>query len=115
LEIQTRTIAPTHVEDYLKLLHTYWVPMEEIEKKHGIIDDYRVLIKINSAEGSNVLLLEHYPTLSAMDPDRARDAAVQRESDAFMSQDKSSKMLDSIDGYRTFSHDDIYRSVELAK
>jgi hypothetical protein len=50
-----------------------------------------------------------------MDPDRARDAAVQRESDAFMSQDKSSKMLDSIDSYRTFSHDDIYRSVELAK
>jgi hypothetical protein len=114
-EIQTRTIAPTHIEDFLKLLHTYWVPMEEIEKKHGIIDDYRVLVKINSAEGSNVLLLEHYPTLTAMDPDRARDEAVQRESEAFMSQDKSTKMLDSMDSYRKFSHDDLYRAVQLMK
>ena len=72
-EIQTRTITATHLDDYLKLLHSYWVPMEEIEKKHGIIDDYKVLVKINSAESSNVLLLEHYPTLAAMDPDlRAR-------------------------------------------
>ncbi len=114
-EIQTRTIEPTHIDDYLKLLHSYWVPMEEIEKKHGIIDDYKVLVKINSAEGGNVLLLEHYPTLSSMEPDRARDQAVQRESDAFMSRDRSDKLLAGIDSYRSFASDVLYRSVDVAK
>lgn len=114
-EIQTRTISPTHIDDFLKVLHTYWVPLEEIEKKHGIIDDYRVLVKINSAEGSNVLLLEHYPTLAAMEPDRARDEAVKRESDAFISPDENRRFLAGIDAYRTFSSDALYRSYELAK
>ncbi len=114
-EIQTRTISPTHVDDYLNLLRSYWVPMEEIEKKHGIIDDYKVLVKIAGAEGSNVLLLEHYPTLSAMDPDKARDQAVQKESEAFMSKDKSDKLLAGIDNYRGFASDVIYRAVEFPK
>ncbi len=114
-EIQTRTIQPTHIDDYLKLLHSYWVPLEEIEKKHGIIDDYKVLVKINSAEGANVLLMEHYPRLSSMEPDRARDQAVQRESDAFMSRDRSDKLLSSIDSYRSFASDVIYRSFDVTK
>jgi hypothetical protein len=114
-EIQTRTITPTHLDDYLTLLRTYWVPLEEIEKKHGIIDDYRVLVKINNSEGSNVLLLEHYPTLTAMDPDRVRDDAVKRESDAFMSPDDNRKMLAGIDSYRSFSSDALYRSYQLTK
>jgi len=114
-EIQTRTISATHIDDFLKVLHTYWVPLEEIEKKHGIIDDYRVLVKINSAEGSNVLLLEHYPTLAALEPDRARDEAVKRESDAFISPGDNRKFLDGLDSYRSFTSDALYRSYQLAK
>jgi hypothetical protein len=114
-EIQTRTIVPTHIDDYMTLLRTYWVPLEEIEKKHGIIDDYRVMVKINNAESSNVILLEHYPTLSAMEPDQVRDAAVKRESDAFMSPDANRKLLAGIDSYRSFSSDALYRSYTLTK
>ena len=89
--------------------------MEEIEKKHGIIDDYKVLVKIAGAEGSNVLLLEHYPTLAALDPDQARDKSVQHESEAFMSKDKSDKLLAGIDGYRGFATDVLYRAIDLPK
>jgi hypothetical protein len=74
-----------------------------------------VLVKINNSEGSNVLLLEHYPTLTAMDPDRVRDDAVKRESDAFMSPDDNRKMLAGIDSYRSFSSDALYRSYQLTK
>jgi hypothetical protein len=115
-EVQTIHVDPNHIDDYLTGLKTTWITAEEISKKHGIIDDYRVMVKLNSGGGdANVLLVQHYPNLSVLEPDRARDKAIEAENYAAVSKEKGKEMVAGYEKYRTFVSDEIYTDVTFPK
>ena len=78
-EVTTVKVDPNHIDDYLTGLHKGWLPIQEVLKAHGVIDQYLVLEKLNSGAGANVQLIVHYPSLAMMEPDKARDQAIQKE------------------------------------
>src|SRR5471030_543544 len=62
-------VDPNHIDDYLTGLKTSLIPANEIAKKHGLIDNYIVLVRMDSSgKGANVMLVTHYPALSALEP-----------------------------------------------
>ena len=115
-QITQAHVDPNHIDDYLTGLRTGWVPGQEIAKKHGLIDNYYVMVKIDPAgTGANVLLGTHYTSLSALEPDKARDKMIEKESYAAMSKDKSDAQVAGYDKYRTFVGDGIYQVMDFAK
>jgi hypothetical protein len=109
-------VDPNHLDDYLTGLKEEWVPGQEIAKKHGVIDDYSVMVRIDpSGTGANVLLGSHYPSLSQLEPNQVRDSAMEQESYAAMSKDKSAAVVAGFEKYRTFVGDGFYETVDLAK
>ena len=114
-EVTTVKVDPNHVDDYLVGLKTAWVPQMEALKRHGVIDSYSVMVKLNSGAGDNVLLLLHYPTLANLEPDRARDTALLAESKAQMSKEAGEKLTNGFDKYRSFSSDDIWTGIDYPK
>jgi hypothetical protein len=114
-EVQTIKVDPNHVDDYLIGLKKGWVPIMETLKRHGVIDQYLILTKLNSGAGGNVQLIQHFTSLGMMDPDKERDMAVQKEIEAQMSKDASAKMTSGFDKYRTFESDDIWTEVNMSK
>jgi hypothetical protein len=115
-EIQEIKVDPNHIDDYLTGLKTTWVIGEEIAKKHGIVDDYRILVRLNASGGdANVMLMQHYPSLSVLEPDKARDKAIEQEGYAAVSKEKGQAMVAGYDKYRTFVRDNIYVVMDTAK
>jgi hypothetical protein len=108
-------VDPNHIDDYLTGLKKSWVPGEEIAKKHGLIDYYGVSVKLNGGAGDNVVLIEHYPSIAALDPDQARDQAIQKEGLAVLSKEQGAALTNGFDKYRTFVADDFYQSVMFDK
>lgn len=53
-EINAIEVDPNHVDDYLVGLRKSQVPGFEVMKKHGIIDDYRFVVRNGYAKGSPV-------------------------------------------------------------
>jgi hypothetical protein len=114
-EVQAMKVDPNHLDDYLTALKTGWVQGEEIAKKHGVIDQYAVRVKLNSGAGANVLLVQHYPSLNALEPDQARDTAMMKESRATESKEQEEKATAGFDKYRTFVSDEFYTNIEYPK
>lgn len=114
-EVTTIKVDPNHIDDYLSGLRKGWVPIMETLKKHGVIDQYLILQKLNSGAGSNVQLIQHFTSLGVMDPDKARDQAIEKEIDAQMSKDVSAKMIQGFDKYRTFESDEVWTEVDMSK
>ncbi len=109
-------VEPSHIDDYLTGLKGSWVPAMKNQQAHGIIDRYEVMVKLNSSDGQgNVLLAIHYPSLAALDPDKARDLAIQKEDEKAMSKEKSQQVVAGYDKYRTFVADDFYVPVDFGK
>lgn len=109
-------VDPNHMDDYLTGLKTTWVTGNEIAKKHGVIDAYDVSVKLDAAaDGPNVLLRLHYPSLAALEPDRTRDEALERETLAVVSKQKGQAMVAGFEKYRTFVGEGLYQSVDLGK
>ncbi|MGA7673892.1 MAG: hypothetical protein WCA78_02465 [Rhizomicrobium sp.] len=114
--VTTVKVDPNKVDDYLVGLKANWVPGEEIAKKHGVIDDYFVMIKVNAADGQgNVLLGEHYTSFAQFDPDKKRDQAMEKEGEAAVSKDKSEAAVAGFDKYRSFVGDDLWVPVDFTK
>jgi hypothetical protein len=113
--VTTIKVDPNHVDDYLTGLKKSWVTGEEIAKKHGVIDYYGVSVKVNGGAGANVVLIEHYPSIAALDPDQARDQAMQKEGLAVLSKEQGRTLTDGFDKYRTFVSDDFYQSITFGK
>jgi hypothetical protein len=113
--VQTIKVDPNHIDDYITGLKKSWVPGEEIAKKHGVIDYYQLMVKLNGGAGANVVLIEHYPSIAALDPDQARDQAMEKEGQAIISKDQSTALTNGFDKYREFISDDYYQAVEFAK
>jgi hypothetical protein len=114
--VTTVKVDSNHIDDYVTGLKKSWVTAEEIAKKHGIIDSYSIMIKLNPADGAgNVLLLEHYPSIAALDPDQARDQAMQREDYAAVPKATGEQMVAGYDKYRTFVGDDYWTDISFGK
>src|SRR5271165_3632926 len=59
--VMTVKVDPNHVDDYLIGLKRGLIPTMESAKKHGVIDDYFVMVNPNVADNSgNVLIGQHY-------------------------------------------------------
>jgi len=114
-EVQTIKVDPNHIDDYLTGLRSGWVPGEELAKKHGLIDWYVVSVKMNSGAGPNILLVQHYPSLSALEPDRARDTEMMKEGRAMVSKEQQERQTAGYDKYRTFVSDDFYSGIDYPK
>ncbi|HEY2444972.1 MAG TPA: hypothetical protein VGI20_04465 [Rhizomicrobium sp.] len=114
-QVTTIRVDPNHIDDYLVGLRKGWVPSMEILKKHGIIDQYIILQKLNSAAGDNIQLIQHFVSGAVMDPDKNRDVAIQKEMEAQMSKAASAKMTGGFDKYRTFVSDDMWTEVKMVK
>lgn len=115
-EVVAVKVDPNHIDDYLKGIKAVWVPGEEIAKKHGVIDQYFVMVKANSSDGGgNVLLGQHYTSFAQMDPDKKRDMAMTKEGEAVVSKDQSMATVAGFDKYRTFVGDDMWVTMDFTK
>ncbi len=109
-------VDPNHIDDYLTGLRTSWLPGQEIAKKHGLIDDYTVLVRMDaSGTGANVLLGTHVPSLALLEPDKARDQAIEQEGYAAVSKEKGQAMVAGFEKYRAFVGDGFYQTIDLGK
>ncbi len=109
-------VEPSHLDDYITGLKGSWVPQMKLSQAHGVVDRYEVMVKLTSSgAGANVLLAVHYPTLSVLEPDRARDKAIEKEGLAQMSKEKSDAVVAGYDKYREFVGDEIYVPVDFGK
>lgn len=114
--VTTVKVDPNHIDDYVTGLKKTWVTAEEIAKKHGLIDSYQIMIKLNGSDGQgNVLLLEHYPSIASLDPDQARDQAMERENYAAVPKSDGEKAVAGYDKYRVFVGDDYWTDISFGK
>jgi hypothetical protein len=114
--ITTIKVDPNHIDDYLTGLRREWAPGEEIAKKHGVIDSYRVMVKMNSADGQgNVILVEHIPSMSMLEADQMRDQSIQKEVYLAVPKMQGQEMVRGFDKYRNFVGDDYYTDMTFAK
>ena len=112
--VQFIKVDPNHLDDYIVGLKKTWVPGEEAAKRHGVIDYYGIDVKLNGADGgANVALIEHVVSAAMLDPDKARDQAVEKESFAAMPKDQMDAKVKDFDKYRTFVGDDYYTELDL--
>ncbi len=115
-QVTTVKVDPNHIDDYLVGLKKGWVAGEELAKKHGLIDEYFVMVNANGADpAGNVLLGEHYVNFAAFDPDKARDMQIQKENEAQMSKDANQKMTNGFDKYRSFTNEQMWTPVDFSK
>jgi hypothetical protein len=116
LEVQTVKVDPNHLDDYLAGLKTSLAPGFEIEKKHGIIDWWALDVKVNSRGGdANVMIVRHYPNMAVLEPDKARDQAIEKDEYAAFSKEAEVKAVAGYEKYRTFVSDDFYYAVDFPK
>ena len=102
-QINAVEVDPNHVDDYLTGLRKSGVGGLEIRKKHGLIDDYKYMVRRGYVKGSpNVLIMTHVPSSALMDPDKARDQAIQKEVDSQFSKEQDKAAIAGYDKYRTF-------------
>ena len=114
--VVTIRVEPSHIDDYVSGLKHTWAPSEEIAKKHGLIDSYQIMTKLNPEDGQgNVLLIEHIPNAALLEADQARDQAMMKEFQAALPKPDREKMLADFDKYRTFVGDDYWNELVFTK
>jgi hypothetical protein len=111
-EIRTLKVTPNYVDDYLTALKRQHIVVLEVMKKHGIIDQYQVLTRLDSGAGVNVIIMEHYPDLSLLQPDKARDQMIAKEVQARTSTEEMKKISAEFDNYRVYETDDFWTPVD---
>ncbi len=112
----TVKVDPNHIDDYLTGLKKTWIPGEELAKKHGLIDGYQIMVKINSSDGQgNVLLIEHLTSLGIMEPDQVRDQTIEKEGYAMVPKASGEAQVRDFDKYRSFVGDDFWQVMAPTK
>jgi hypothetical protein len=112
-EVRTFKVSPNHVDDYLSGLRRQYVVILEIKKRRGIIDKYQIMTKINSGAGVNVMIIEHYPSLAMLEPDKDRDLAILKETYGNGNKEKFEQIVTKFDKYRTFETDEYWTELEF--
>jgi len=114
--VVTVKVEPSHVDDYVTGLRHTWAPSEEIAKKHGLIDSYQIMTKMNAEDGQgNVLLIEHIPNTALLEVDQARDQEMRKEFLAALPKPDRDKMLEDFSKYRVFVGDDYWNELVYPK
>jgi len=109
-------VEPGKIDAYLTGLKKTWGPSQEIDKRHGLIDNYWVMVKLDPAgAGANIILGRHVVALSSLEPDKARDTAIDQENEKMLPKSNSEQMVKGYNEYRTFLSEGFYQPVELAK
>lgn len=115
-QVTTVKVDPNHIDDYLVGLKRALIPGMANAKKHGVIDNYFVMVNPNTADDSgNVLIGQHFVSFAAMDPDRARDTQMQKEALALMSKEEGAKLTNGFDKYRTFLNTTMWTGISFGK
>jgi hypothetical protein len=115
-QVTTVKVDPNHIDDYLVGLKKALIPSMENAKKHGVIDQYFVMVNPNGADDSgNVLIGQHYVSFAAMDPDKNRDMQMQKEQLAQMSKEEGNKLTNGFDKYRTFLNTQMWTDINFGK
>jgi len=115
-QVTTVKVDPNHIDDYLVGLKKALIPGMETAKKHGVIDNYFVMVNPNSADDSgNVLIGQHYVSFAAMDPDKTRDTQMQKEALAQMSKEAGQKLTNGFDKYRSFVNETMWTGINFGK
>ena len=112
-QVTTVKVDPNHVDDYLVGLKRGLVPSFEIAKKHGVIDQYFVMVSPNYDEAGNVIIGQHFVSFAAMDPDKTRDMTIQKEALAQMSKEAGNKLTGGFDKYRTFLNTQMWTGIDF--
>lgn len=114
-QVQVVKIDPNRIDAYITSLTKGEIPALEVLKKHGIIDDYFVMVKVNSGDYArgNVLLGRRYTSLAAMSPEVQEAPAILAEMKAAVSKQDTEKTLTGLDKYRVFDTDDLWMPVEF--
>jgi hypothetical protein len=112
----TVKVEPNRIDDYVSDLKKGWILEEEVAKKHGLIDQYSVKIKLNGSDGAgNVLLIEHIPNIGLLEVDKERDMAVQKDMEAATPKASTVVKVKEFNTYRSFVGDDYWTDIEYTK
>jgi hypothetical protein len=85
-------------------------------KKHGIIDDYKFVVRNGYSKGApNVLIETHFTSMAMMEPDKARDQMIDKEINATFSEADSKIAVAGYEKYRQFLDDGLWTEVTFAK
>ena len=115
-EITAVEVDPNHVDDYLTGLRKSQMPGFEVMKRRGIMDSYRFLVRNGYSKGSpNVLIETHLTSASMLDPDQARDQAVEKEILATFSEAQGKVAVAGYEKYRQFVDDGLWSEVTMVK
>ena len=109
-------VEPNKIDDYLVALKKTWVPSEEMAKKHGLIDRYLVQVSYNaSTAGPNVMLLEHYVSMAALDPDKTRDVAMDKEAESMFPKTAMEAEQANRGKYRSMVSQEMWGDIDFGK
>lgn len=115
-EINAVEVDPNHIDDYMVGLRHTQIPLFEILKKHALIDDYKVVIRNGYTKGSpNVLIETHIPSLALLEPDKARDEALDKEMLATLPEEQGKAAIAGYEKYRQFLDDAYWSEVHFAR
>ncbi len=105
-----------YMDEYLTRLKSVWVPGREIDRKHGLIDDYRAMVNVNNGDATaNLVLCVHYVSFAGLDPDRQRDTAIFDENQAALPKPAADAAFTDFSKYRTIVGAAIYVPVEFGR
>jgi len=115
-EINAINVDPNHIDDYLTGLRTSDVPGFEVMKAHGLMDDYRFMVRNGYSKGApDVLILTHFTSLAAMAPDQARDQMIEKEIYSKFSKEQGRAAVAGYEKYRQFIDDSYWTEVKMAQ
>lgn len=115
-EINAIEVDPNHIDEYLTGLRKSQVPGFEVLKKRGLMDSYKFLVRTGYAKGSpNVLIMTHVSSAALLDPDKARDEAVEKEILATFSEEEGKVAVAGYEKYRQFLDDGLWTEMTMAK
>ena len=109
-------VDPNHVDEYLEGLRKSQVPALEVMKAHGLIDDYRFMVRGNYIKGTpNVLIQTHYPSGAMLDPNQARDEAIDKDIRKLFTEAQDKTAVAGYEKYRTFIDEGLWGEVKMVK
>lgn len=102
-------VDPNHVDDYLTGLRKTQEPLFKILKAHGLVDDWKYLIRNGYNKGTpNVLIELHFVSMTALEPNQAQDEAIEKEVFAKLPDAEGRKAVAEYEKYRTFVDDGLW-------
>ncbi|NGY06615.1 hypothetical protein [Solimonas terrae] len=114
--IQTIEVDPNHVDDYLVGIKQSLVAGFDIQKKHGLIDDYKIFARDGATAGTpNVMSMVHFVNEAALAPDQKRDQAIEKEEFAAFSKEAGEAAVKQYETYRKLIDNARWTEIDFGK